>query len=71
MTNPLPSLKVVPYFLVFIAVEAVVRVLQGKPLPRLNDSINSMSAGLILSLSKIVTGLIEVREGLRELPCGP
>ena len=38
----------------------MVRWLQHKPLPRLNDSINSISAGAIEQLSILVTGTVGV-----------
>ena len=50
----------VPYFFLFIILEAVVRALQHKPLPRINDSINSLSAGTILMLSQMCTTAIEM-----------
>ena len=52
--------QVVPYFFVLIALEALVRWLQSKPLPRLNDSINSLSAGTIMSMCRLVTAAFEV-----------
>jgi len=39
-------LQAVPYFFLFIFLEVVVRALQHKPLPRINDTINSLSAGI-------------------------
>ena len=50
----------VPYFFLFIILEAVVRALQHKPLPRINDSMNSLSAGTILMLSQMCTTAIEM-----------
>ena len=52
--------QAVPYFFVLIVIEAVVRWLQSKPLPRLNDSINSISAGLMMQLCRLLIGVIEV-----------
>ena len=48
------------HFFVLITVEAVVRWLQRKPLPRINDSINSISNGVISELVKVVIGAIEI-----------
>ena len=44
----------------FLCFETVIRWLQHKPLPRLNDSINSISAGAIEQLSILVTGTVGV-----------
>ena len=57
---PLSLTQSVPYFFLFILLEAVVRVLQHKPLPRVNDSINSLSAGTILMLSQMCTAAVEM-----------
>ena len=57
---PLPLTQSVPYFFLFILLEAVVRALQHKPLPRINDSINSLSAGTILMLSEMCTAAVEM-----------
>jgi len=58
--SPLPLTQSVPYFFLFILLEAVVRALQHKPLPRVNDSINSLSAGTILMLSQMCTAAVEM-----------
>ena len=53
--------------MVFVILEGVVRWLQSKPFPRTNDSINSMTAGLLMNLCKIIIGTFEVsyaREGV-------
>ena len=65
ISSPFPShihmrAQSVPYFFLFILLEAVVRALQHKPLPRINDSINSLSAGTILMLSQMCTTAIEI-----------
>lgn len=52
--------QAVPYFFVFILVEAFVRWLQSKPLPRVNDSINSLTAGIMMQLCRLVIGAIEI-----------
>lgn len=53
-------LQALPYFFIFIILETIVRWLQCKPLPRLNDSINSISAGTIEQLGILVTGTVGV-----------
>jgi len=52
-------LQAVPYFFLFIFLEVVVRALQHKPLPRINDTINSLSAGIIMTLLRLCTGAVE------------
>lgn len=52
--------QVTVHFLILIAVEAVIRWLQRKSLPRINDSISSISNGIISELAKLVIGAIEV-----------
>lgn len=52
--------QVGPYFFLLITVEAIVRWLQSKPLPRKNDSINSISNGIVMELARIVIGAFEV-----------
>ena len=54
------SLQALPYFFIFIFLESIIRWLQRKPLPRLNDSINSISAGAIEQLGILVTGTVGV-----------
>ena len=53
-------LQAVPYFAVLIAIEALVRWLQSKPFPRINDSINSVTAGVMMQLCRLVIGAFEV-----------
>lgn len=53
-------LQALPYFFILIFLEIIVRWLQHKPLPRLNDSINSISAGAIEQLGILVTGTVGV-----------
>ena len=53
-------IQAVPYFILFVCLEVVVLALQHKPLPRINDSINSMSAGLIMSMLQLCTTAIEL-----------
>ena len=49
-----------PYFIVLIMLEAVVRALQKKSLPRINDSISSLTAGMLMTFVPMLTGSIEV-----------
>eukprot|EP00731_Ephydatia_muelleri_P036401 Em0248g3a len=49
-----------PYFFVLIMLEAVIRVLQKKSLPRINDSISSLTAGMLMTFVPMLTGSIEV-----------
>lgn len=46
--------------MLLILLEAVVRWLQQKPLPRTNDSINSISNGIMEQLSHMLTGAFAV-----------
>ena len=50
-----------PYFFAMILVEVGVRWLQGQPPVRLNDSINSISAGILMMLTKLLVGVFEIR----------
>ncbi|XP_064396839.1 alkylglycerol monooxygenase-like isoform X2 [Halichondria panicea] len=52
--------QVVPYFFVLIALEAVVRWFQDKPLPRVNDSISSLTAGTFLMFGRAIIGTFEI-----------
>lgn len=60
-TAPCCSVQVTPYFFAMILLEVVVRWMQGKPNVRINDSINSLSAGVVLVLVKILIGAFEIR----------
>ena len=53
--------QVTPYFFAMIFVEVGVRWLQGQPQVRLNDSINSLSAGVMMILTKLLVGVFEIR----------
>ena len=53
-------LQALPYFLVFIILEATVRFLQHKPRVRVNDVISSLSAGVFEAMLGIVTGTTEL-----------
>ena len=55
-----PCMQVTMQFFILIFVEAVVRWLQQKPLPRLNDSINSISNGIMSELIPVLVGAIEI-----------
>ena len=44
-----------------IVLEAIVRAAQGRPWPRLNDVISSVTAGLSMILVKIFTKSVEIR----------
>lgn len=44
-----------------IFIEAGIRWFQGLPKVRFNDSINSLSAGLILVLTKLLFSSIDIR----------
>lgn len=52
--------QVVPYFFIMIFIEAGIRWFQGLPKVRFNDSINSLSAGLILVLTKLLFSSIDI-----------
>lgn len=54
-------LQVTPYFFAMIFLEVIVRWMQGKPNVRINDSINSLSAGVVLVLVKVMIGAFEIR----------
>ena len=43
-----------------IILEAMIRWLQRKPIPRINDSINSVSTGVMMELARMVIGAFEV-----------
>ncbi len=49
-----------PYFVVLIALEAVVRWFQDEPLPRINDSISSLTAGTFLLFGRVIIGGFEI-----------
>lgn len=49
LTSHLP--QAIPYFLIFMALEAVILFFQGKTF-RINDAIGSMSQGLFMTMSK-------------------
>lgn len=55
------SLQVFPYFFVMIFIEVAIRWFQGLPRVRFNDSINSLSAGLILVLTKLMFSSLDIR----------
>ena len=55
-----PSGQVMPYFSVLMLLEAVVRWAQGKAWPRLNDTLSSVTAGLMMILVKLLTKSIEI-----------
>ncbi len=41
-------------------IEAIVRIFQGKTLPRANDAIGSISAGIFMQLTSALTGAFEI-----------
>ena len=54
------SVQVIPYFFVLIGLEIVVRWFQDKPLPRVNDSISSLTAGIFLQFGRVIVGAFEI-----------
>ena len=60
MRVSLTSPQVLPYFIMSLGLEAVVRVLQGKPAPRINDSVNSLTAGMLMLFMDFFTGSFAV-----------
>ena len=52
--------QVTPHFFLLIVIEALVRRLQRKSFPRTNDSISSISNGIMMELSRLVTGSFEI-----------
>ena len=55
------SIQVTPFFLIFIVLEVIIRRLQGLPRVRINDTIGSLTAGMILlMLSGIILRGVEV-----------
>ena len=53
--------QVTPYFFAMIFLEVLVRWMKGMPRVRFNDSINSLTAGIFLLLTKILLGGIDIR----------
>lgn len=51
--------QVTPHFFLLIVIEVIVRLLQSKKLPRINDSINSISHGIMMELARVLTGTFE------------
>merc|ERR1712038_1531549 len=49
-----------PYFFLFIFIEAAILAYNGKPVPRLNDSLSSLSAGLFSGLPTLMFRSIEL-----------
>ena len=60
LTRPTPPLQATPYFFLLIVLEGVVRAPQKKPLPRVNDSISSLTAGMLMTFVPMLTGTVEM-----------
>ena len=55
------SLQVIPYFFALIFLEVGIRWFKGMPRVRFNDSINSLTAGMFLLLTKLLIGSADIR----------
>ena len=49
--------KGIPYLGVLVLIEYIVLLLQGKPRPRINDTVTSLSLGLLQECARLVCSL--------------